>query len=182
MCFDEWGPLELKPIGGRAWAPKTRPHRMRATYRRLKGTEHFLGFYDVHRDCLDGIFSKRKRIDDLIPAFERLRRCYPNQRLFVILDNLHQTHDHPRFLALLERLRITPVFTPTQASWLNVIEPQFGVLKRFTLTDTDDPSHALRRRRIYRYLRWRHRQVGTAGHRLSHIRQVKISGNKLERH
>lgn len=182
MCFDEWGPLELKPIGGRAWAPMRRPHRMRATYHRLQGTEHFFGFYDVHRDCLDGVFSKRKRIEDLVPAFMRLRRCYPNQRLFVILDNLHRTHDHPRFLALLKRLRITPVFTPTQASWLNLIEPHFGVLGRFTLTHTDDASHADRRRRIYRYLRWRHRQAGTTKHRLSRIRQVNISRYKLEKH
>lgn len=155
---------------------------MRATYRRLQGTEHFLGFYDVHRDCLDGIFSKRKRIEDLTQAFVQLRRCYPNQRLFVVLDNLRRTHDHPRFLALLERLRITPVFTPTQASWLNLIEAHFGVLRRFTLTDTDDPSHAVRRRRIYRYLRWRHRQTRTIDHRLSRIRQMNSSHNKLDRH
>jgi len=42
---------------------------------------------------------------------------------------------------------------PTEASWLNLIEAQFGVLKRFTLTNTDDPSHAARRRRIYAYFR-----------------------------
>jgi hypothetical protein len=155
---------------------------MRATYHRLLGTEHFFGFYDVHRDCLDGIFSKRKRLEDLVPAFQRLRRCYPNQRLFVVLDNLRQTHDHPRFLAFLKRLRITPVFTPTQASWLNLIEAHFGVLARFTLADTDDTTHQLRRQRIYRYLRWRHREVDTTGHRLSRIRQATISHIKLELH
>jgi hypothetical protein len=42
-------------------------------------------------------------------------------------------------------LRITPVYTPTEASWLDLIEPQFGVTKRFTLTGTDDPSHHVRR-------------------------------------
>lgn len=153
---------------------------MRATYHRLHGTEHFLGFYDVHRDCLDGIFSKRKRVDDISKAFVRLRRCYPNQRLYVVLDNLRNVHDHPRFLALLRRLRITPVWTPTNASWLNLIEAQFGVLGRFTLANTDDPSHAHRRRRIYRYLRWRHRQADTADHRLAQIRrirQIKLEGH-----
>jgi transposase len=182
VCFDEWGPLELKPIGGVAWAQQRRPHRRRATYHRLQGTEHFLGFYDVHRDCLDGVFSKRKRIDDLTVAFKQLRRCYQNQRLFVVLDNLHGTHDHPRFLQLLKRLHITPVFTPTQASWLNLIEAQFGVLSRFTLRDTDDASHQARRRRIYRYLRWRHRRVNTDNHRLSRVRQMRISNIKLEQH
>jgi hypothetical protein len=38
--------------------------------------------------------------------------------------------------------------TPTEASWLNLIEAQFGVLKRFTLANTDDPDHVTRRRRV----------------------------------
>jgi hypothetical protein len=56
---------------------------------------------------------------------------------------------------------IHPVWTPTDASWLNLIEAQFGVPKRFTVANTDDASHLLRRRRIYRCLRYRHRKVGT---------------------
>ena len=77
VCFDEWGPLELRPIGGVAWARRKHPLRQRATYRRLQGTEQFLGFYDVHDDCLDGLFSKHKRVVDICHAFDRLRRCYP---------------------------------------------------------------------------------------------------------
>src|SRR5439155_1643301 len=79
------------------WAPRRRPVRMRATYRRTKGTEQFFGFYDVHADCLDGVFRKRKRLPELFDAFRRLRRCYPRTKLFVVMDNLHQLHDHPRF-------------------------------------------------------------------------------------
>ena len=61
ICFDELGPLELKPLGGVTWARRRRPQRMRATYHRRKGTEVFLGFYDVHADCLSGLFRHRKR-------------------------------------------------------------------------------------------------------------------------
>jgi transposase len=153
---------------------------MRATYRRTKGTEVFLGFYDVHADCLSGLFRKRKRVRDLIEAFERLRRCYRARRLYVVLDNLHNVHDHPRLLSALRRLRIHPVWTPTEASWLNLIEAQFGVLKRFTLSNTDDAEHAQRRRRIYRYLRYRNRRVGSAAHPLTRIRSIRIS--KLDLH
>jgi hypothetical protein len=46
---------------------------MRATYRRLQGTEHFLGSYDVHADCLSGVFRKRKRLVELTEVFRRLR-------------------------------------------------------------------------------------------------------------
>jgi hypothetical protein len=153
---------------------------MRATYRRLKGTEQFLGFYDVHADCLGGLFRRRKRIREISEAFCRLRRCYPGKRLFVILDNLHNVHDHPRFLTLLRRLRIRPVWTPTEASWLNVIEPQFGILKRFTIANTDDPSHATRRRRVYSYLRYRQRKLRNLRHPLNRIRS--FSPIKLEQH
>ena len=167
-------------MGGRTWARRRRPHRMRATYHRQHGTEQFLGFYDVHADCLSGIFRRRKRVADVSDAFRRLRACYPRTRLFVIMDNLHNVHDHPRFLALLRRLRIHPVCTPTEASWLNLIEAQFGVLKRFTLANTDDPDHVTRRRRVYRYLRYRHWKLGRLTHPLTRIRS--ISPVKLERH
>ena len=180
MCFDEWGPLELKPIGGVAWARRKRPLRRRATYRRLKGTEQFLGFYDVHADCLSGIFRRQKRLVDLFEAFRRLRTCYPHKRLFVIMDNLHNVHDHPRLLGLLGQLRIQPVFTPTAASWLNLIEPHFGVMKRFTLVHTDDLEHVVRRRRIYRYLRYRHKKLARLHHPLNRIRAIRPV--KLEQH
>lgn len=180
MCFDEWGPLELRPVGGVTWARRGQPARMRATYRRPYGTEQFLGFYDVHADCLNGLFRRHKRIAEVSEAFRRLRACYPRTRLFVIMDNLHNVHDHPRFLSLLRRLRIHPVPTPTEASWLNLIEAQFGVLKRFTLRNTDDPSHRVRRQRIYRYLRYRHRRLGRLSHPLNRIRSLRPI--KLEPH
>ncbi|MGH8471952.1 MAG: transposase [Gammaproteobacteria bacterium] len=167
----------MKPVGGCTWARRRRPHRMRATYHRDQGVEYFLGFYDVHADCFAGVFTKRKRVRELEAAFRRLRACYPRRRVYAILDNLPHVHDHPRFLRLLRQLRITPVYTPTEASWLNLIEAQFGVTKRFTLTDTDDPDHRARRRRIARYIRYRNHQAGSAAHRLAHfltVRDIKL--------
>jgi tetratricopeptide (TPR) repeat protein len=46
------------------------------------------------------------RVALLFEAFRRLRACCPRKRLLVIMDNLHNIHDHPRFLALLRRPRI----------------------------------------------------------------------------
>jgi len=174
------GPAGTAADGRRRLGPATAPGADGATYRRPHGTEHFLGFYDVHADCLNGLFRRRKRLVEVSEAFRRLRACYPRKRLFVIMDNLHNVHDHPRFLRLLRRLRIHPVPTPTEASWLNLIEAQFGVLKRFTLANTDDPTHRVRRRRIYRYLRYRHRGLGRLSHPLNRIRSVRPI--KLESH
>ena len=158
--------------------PPARPHG--ATYRRLKGTEQFLGFYDVHADCLSGLFRRRKRVIEVSEAFRRLRACYPRRRLWVIMDNLRNVHDHPRLLALFRRLHIHPVWTPTEASWLNAIEAHFGATKRATLTHSDDLDHVTRRRRIYRYLHYRNRRVGQARHPLTRLRSIRPI--KLERH
>lgn len=180
MSFDEWGPLECRPIGGRCWARRGEPARMRATYTRKQGIEIFLGFYDVHADVLAGVFRSHKGVADVSEAFQRLRACYPHRRLFVIIDGLHQVHDHPRFLRLCRRLRITLVFTPTEASWLNPIETHFGALGGATYAGSDDPTHQARRRRVYRYLRLRHRERGNTAHPLTRIGSVHAV--KLERH
>jgi hypothetical protein len=81
------------------------------------------------------------------------------------MGNLHNVHDHPRFLALLRHLHIHTVWTPTDASWLNAIEAHFGVTKRATLTGSDDRDHVPSRRRIYRYLHYRNRRVDRQDHR-----------------
>ena len=143
VCFDEWGPLELRPIGGVAWAKRKHPVRRRATYRRLQGTEQFLGFYDVHDDCLEGLFLQAQARSRRLPSLPSdCGSATRGRRLYVVLDNLHNVHDHPTVLALMRNLHIHPVWTPTEASWLNLIEAQFGVLKRFTVANTDDPAHA----------------------------------------
>jgi len=72
-----------------AWG---KPRRIRATYRRLQGVRHFLGFQDLQRDCLGGVFRRRKRIPDVLEAFRRLRRCYPRRRLLVVMDDLPKGH------------------------------------------------------------------------------------------
>jgi len=46
--FRRVGPAGVEALRRYAWARQKRPCRKRATYRRLKGTEQFLGFYDVH--------------------------------------------------------------------------------------------------------------------------------------
>ncbi len=169
VCFDEWGPLEIRPIHGEHWAKRGHPNRLRATYRRLAGTEQFLGFYDVHRDCLAGTIHKRKTVRDLLTAFRRLRRAYPRRtKIYVIMDNL-PLHKTEVLLRYFSKNRIVPAWTPTYSSWLNMIECHFTAMKKFTLSGTDDRDHLTRRRRIYRYLRWRNRRAGSTAYQLAKV-------------
>ncbi len=167
-------------MGGTAWAAAKRPVRMRATYHRPHGIEYFLAFYDVHGDYLNGLFERHRGVEEVSEVFRRLRRCYPRRQLFVVLDNLHLVHDHPRFLGLLRKLHIHAVWTPTQASWLNLIEAQFGALKRFTVANTDDASHQQRQDRVRAYLKYRHRRLGNASHPLKALARTRLV--KLESH
>jgi hypothetical protein len=59
------------------------------------------------------------------------------------------------------------VYLPTEASWLNAIESEFTPLSTFAIKNSDDTDHLHRRQRIYRYLRWRNRQQGSANSYLS---------------
>jgi hypothetical protein len=69
---------------------------------------------------------------------------------------------------------------PTEAAWLSLIEAQFGVVKRFALANTDDPSQVARRRSIYAYLRYRHRR--RANLHLPLIRIHSFRPIKLQQH
>jgi hypothetical protein len=45
--------------------------------------------------------------------------------------------------------------TPTNASWANPIEAQFGPLRQFTMANSDHPNHPALARELHAYLRWR---------------------------
>ena len=92
VCFDEFGPIQVKPQPGSAWTPQNNPVRHRATYRRFQGVSHFLSAYDVHEDVLWMHHKKRKRWQEVLSFFKAIRRRYPDQRkLFIVLDNM-RTH------------------------------------------------------------------------------------------
>lgn len=57
-------------------------------------------------------------------------RAYPRRRLHVACDNYH-THKHADVNAwLAKNPRITPHFTPTSGSWLNLVEVFFSIITR----------------------------------------------------
>src|SRR5258708_23061019 len=54
FAFDQFGPLSIRPEHGSLWAPRTRPARLRATYRRTQGIRYFHGCYSLADDQLWG--------------------------------------------------------------------------------------------------------------------------------
>ncbi len=174
VCYDEFGPMELRPIHGTGWFAKKKRSRLRATYRRLAGTEQLLAFYDVHADCLQGMVRKRKTSADVLAALRRLRACYPQEiRIHLIMDNL-SSHKHKDVASFIAANNMEVAWTPTYASWLNAIEAHFASLKKFVLSNSDDMSHDERRKRISRYLTWRNREHSATGCPLAGFRRIKL--------
>jgi hypothetical protein len=137
LCFDELAvslvgdkvePLPLEP---------GRPLRYDYEYRR-GGKANVLMVFDPHR-CWRKAFIYRQRTRLEFAAVMRavVEEHYPEaEQLQVVLDNLN-THHAGSFYAAYDpetaaglRRKIAFHYTPNHASWLNMIEIEFSVLRR----------------------------------------------------
>lgn len=108
------------PLAHRGGAPN-RPWRLVGTLDATTGRVLFRDNYIIGREQMS-IF------------YRQLDRAYPDaERIYVVQDNW-SIHRHPDVCAALERLpRITPVFLPTYAPWLNPIEKLWRWLRQSIL-------------------------------------------------
>jgi transposase len=175
ICLDEFGPLNLQPRPGRQWARRSRRHRgdhdseteprrrMRATFHRTHGVRHLFAAFDLKANKLYGHVKPRKRRGEFLAFLRYVRSLHPvTVRIAVVLDNFspHLTTklDH-RVGEYAAANNIELAYVPTNASWLNRIEPQFTGLRYFALDGTDHQSHAEQGRMIRRYINWRNRNT-----------------------
>jgi transposase len=155
FAFDQFGPLSIRPEHGSAWARENRPVRLRATYRRTHGIRYFHGCYCLADDQLWGVTRERKGSGHTLAALKSIRARQPGgYRLYVILDNL-SANKTPAIRAWAERANVELCLTPTNASWANPIEAQFGPVRTFVMGGSDHPSHPALARKLQQYLAWR---------------------------
>jgi hypothetical protein len=155
FAFDEFGPLNIRPVGGSCWAPAGKPQRVPANYHKLHGVRQFHGCYSVGDDTLWGVVRRRKSAVNTLEALRSVRAARPDgEPIFVILDNL-SAHKGVTIRRWAERNRVELCFTPTYSSWANPIEAHFGPLREFVLNNSNHPNHVVLTRRLHNYLRWR---------------------------
>jgi len=156
VCLDEFGPLNLQPQpNGKAWAPRMKPPRIRATYTRPHGVRHLLCALDVGDDLLSGERTQRKTRTEFLAFCTNVRARYPAQtRIAFILDNF-SVHKGDEVRAWAKANNVELAYTPHYASWLNRIEPQFKGLRYFCLDGTDHPDHDTQTQLIADYIHWR---------------------------
>ena len=155
FAFDEFGPLQIRPVAGSGWSRKGLSQRQRANYNKHHGVRQFHGCYSVGEDTLWGTVRQRKSAANTLAALRsiraRLRDCEP---IYIILDNL-SAHKHKTIHNWASNNNVELCYTPTYSSWANPIEAHFGPLREFVLNNSDHPNHTVLTRRLHAYLRWR---------------------------
>jgi len=155
FAFDEFGPLTIRPVGGRCWSPASKPQRVPANYHKLHGVRQFHGCYSIGDDTLWGVVRNQKSAANVLAALKTIRAARPDDDwVYVILDNL-SAHKGIRIRDWAARHRVELCFTPTYSSWANPIEPHFGPLREFVLNNSNHPNHVVLTRRLQAHLRWR---------------------------
>ncbi|QUQ72442.1 IS630 family transposase [Kutzneria sp. CA-103260] len=154
VCVDEFGPLNLQPRKGKAWRPRRKPLRQRATYNRYEGVKHMLAALDLATGKIFYRIRDHKRHREFLDLLTALRARWPGEKLYVIADNF-SPHRHPKVRAWCAANQVELVFLPTYGSWLNWIEAEFAALRYFALNGTDHRSHADQNAAIAAYVRWR---------------------------
>ena len=128
------GPLQTIPRGGKAWGERAqlRPDR----YRRA-GTLQWFGAFCPTTGLAVGKGLARNTGDNCELFWkEYMLPFWPKGSIHLVLDNRATHAKALRQLPYRLRRRLTVYWLPTNSSWLNLIEPHFGVLKRTALDNT----------------------------------------------
>ncbi len=103
--------------------------RMTHDYKR-NGTTSLYAALEIATGEVTGACYPRHRHQEFLAFLNRLVRAYPRVPLHVVLDNssTHSTPEVKRWLARHKRVHFH--FTPTSASWMNMVEIWFSILTK----------------------------------------------------
>ena len=90
---------------------------------------------------------------DFLSFMDEVAGAYPKERLCVILDNLNTHKNEAARAWLTQHPRVTFHYTPTHASWTNLVECFFSILTRQALTQSVQRSKKDLKDFLIRYLK-----------------------------
>jgi transposase len=104
------------------------------------GTTTLFAALEVATGQVTGLCKNRHRHQEFLAFLKHLARAYPDRQLHLVLDN-YAAHKHPNVKAwLAANPRIQVHFTPTSASWLNLVEVWFSIIERQAIHRGSFPS------------------------------------------
>jgi len=100
-----------------------------------------------------GRCAKRHRHQEFLAFMRKIDLEYPSKEIHLILDN-YGTHKHPKVEKWFKRRpRYHRHFTPTSASWMNMVEAWFSILTRQRIRRGSFTSELYLQKALHSYIR-----------------------------
>ena len=94
------------------------------------GTTTLFAALEVATGKVTAAVKPRHRHQEFLAFLKQVARAYPEVELHLVMDN-YAAHKHPEVKAwLTANPRIVVHFTPTHASWMNLVEVWFSMIER----------------------------------------------------
>ena len=135
VCFDEMGPLQTIPRGGKAWGRRSGLRSDR--YKRNGTLQWFCAFNPGTGKAVGKGFPTKSAESCRAFWLEHMLPAWPKGGIHLVMDNLSAHKKALRELPARIRRRIHTYWTPTNSSWLNLVESYFAALQRTALQNTD---------------------------------------------
>ena len=105
------------------------PERRTHDYRR-HGTTTLFAALEIATGKVTAACQPRHRHQEFLRFLKQVASAYPEQDLHLVMDNYaaHKRVEVRRWLAANPRVQVH--FTPTSASWMNLVEVWFGIIER----------------------------------------------------
>lgn len=94
------------------------------------GTRTMLAALEVQTGKVTAWVNKTRKTEDFIVFMNKVVKAYPGQRLCVVLDNLNTHNGIDAAQWLEDHPQVSFHYTPTHASWVNLIECFFSILTK----------------------------------------------------
>lgn len=115
------------------------------------GTTTLFAALDLASGAVVGRHYKRRRRVEFLDFMNKVVAAYPEREIHVVLDNL-STHKPKRDMWLKRHKNVHFHYTPTHASWMNMIECFFSILSKQALTHSVQRSKKDLKDFLLRYL------------------------------
>jgi transposase len=94
------------------------------------GTATLFAALEIATGQVTGLTQPRHRHQEFLRFLKHLARAYPDQQLHLVMDNYatHKRAEVRDWLAANPRVHVH--FTPTSASWMNLVEVWFGIIEK----------------------------------------------------
>jgi transposase len=94
------------------------------------GTSTLFAALEIATGQVTAACKPRHRHQEFLAFLRQVARAYPDRKLHLVMDN-YAAHKHPRIRQwLAANPRVVVHFTPTHASWMNLVEVWFSMIER----------------------------------------------------